>query len=70
MRSCASLFRSVAAPPGCVTFLLLSKLRFSHSVLRAFRACERGGGIITLGVFRVLPKRWTSAFQKGLFAVF
>jgi hypothetical protein len=33
----------VAAPLGCVTFLLLSKLRFSHSVLRAFRACERGG---------------------------
>ena len=30
----------VAAPLGCVTFLLLSKLRFSHSVLRAFRACE------------------------------
>ena len=33
----------VAASLGCVTFLLLSKLRFSHSVLRAFRACERGG---------------------------
>ena len=70
MRLCASLSRGVAAPLGCVTFLLLSKLRFSHSVLRAFRACERGGGIITLGVFRVLLKRWTSAFQKGLFAVF
>ena len=26
--------------------------------------------IITLGVFRVLLKRWTSACQKGLFAVF
>ena len=30
----------VAAPLGCVIFLFLSKLRFSHSVLRAFRVCE------------------------------
>ena len=70
MRLCASLSRGVAAPLGCVTFLLLSKLRFSHSVLRAFRACERGGGIITLGVFCVLLKRWTAACQSGSFAVF
>ena len=33
-------------------------------------AVSDGGGIITLGVFRVLLKRWTSACQKGLFAVF
>ena len=40
MRLCASLFRGVAAPLGCVIFLFLTKLRFSHSVLRAFRVCE------------------------------
>ena len=36
MRSCVSLFRGVAAPPGCVIFLLLSKLRLVRPVLRAF----------------------------------
>ena len=40
MRLCASLFRGVAAPLGCVIFLFLTKLRFSHPVLRAFRVCE------------------------------
>ena len=40
MHSCASLFRGVAAPLGCVIFLFLTKLRFSHPVLRAFRVCE------------------------------
>ena len=51
-------------------FLLLSELWLTHHVFSAFRACERGGGIITLGVFRVLLKRWTSACQKGSFVVF
>ena len=40
MRLCASLFRGVAAPLGCVIFLFLTKLRFSHPVLRAFRMGE------------------------------
>ena len=40
MRLCASLSRGVAAPLGCVIFLFLTKLRFSHPVLRAFRVCE------------------------------
>jgi len=42
MRLCASLFRGVAAPLGCVIFLLLSKLRLVHPALRAFCACEAG----------------------------
>ena len=41
MRSCASLFRGVAAPLGCVIFLLLPKLRPVRPVLRAFCTCER-----------------------------
>ena len=36
MRSCASLSRGVAAPLGCETFLLLSKLRLVRPALRAF----------------------------------
>ena len=32
----------VAAPLGCVIFLLLSKLRLVHPALRAFCACEAG----------------------------
>ena len=40
MRLCASLLRGVAAPLGCVIFVFLTKLRFSHPVLRAFRVCE------------------------------
>ena len=42
MRLCASLSRGVAAPLGCVIFLLLSKLRLVHPALRAFCACEAG----------------------------
>ena len=43
MRLCASLFRGVAAPLGCViSFSSLSKLRFVHPVLRAFCACAVG----------------------------
>ena len=40
MRLCVSLSRGVAAPLGRVIFLFLTKLRFSHPVLRAFRVCE------------------------------
>ena len=43
MRLCASLLRGVAAPLGCVIFLFLTKLRFSHPVLRAF-PCVQGEG--------------------------
>ena len=60
----------VAAPLGCVIFLLLSKLRLVHPALSAFRICETRGGIITLGVLCVLLKRRTAACQKGSFAVF
>lgn len=51
-------------------FSFLSKLRFSHSVLRAFRVCVTRGGITTLGVLCVFSKRRTAACQNGSFAVF
>ena len=41
MRLCASLSRRRRGPAGLRNlFSFLSKLRFSHSVLRAFRVCE------------------------------
>ena len=41
MRSCVSLSRRRRGPAGLRNlFSFLSKLRFSHSVLRAFRVCE------------------------------
>ena len=43
MRLCASLFRGVAAPLGCVIFLLSSKFRFVLPAIRAFRVCETWG---------------------------
>ena len=46
----------VAAPLGCVIFFASVEIVALCPVLRAFRACERGGGIITLGVLCVLPK--------------
>ena len=70
MRLCVSLFRGVAAPLGCVIFLLLSKLRLVRPALRAFPRVRDEGGITTLGVLRVLLKRWAAACQKGSFAVF
>ena len=51
-------------------FLLLSKLWLYALCLGLFARAKEGGCIITLGVFRVLLKRWTSACQKGSFAVF
>ena len=70
MRLCASLFRGVAAPLGRVIFLFLTKLRFSHPVLRAFCVCEAWVVSTTLGALCVLLKRRTAACQKGSFAAF
>ena len=44
MRLCASLFRGVAAPMGCVIFLLLSKLRLVRPALWAFPRVRDEGG--------------------------
>ena len=65
-----SAFFGVAAPPGCVIFLLLSKLEFVHPALRAFPRVRDTGGITTLGVLCMLPKCRTAACQSGLFVVF
>ena len=70
MRLCASLFRGVAAPLGCVIFLLLSKLLACTPCAQYFLIVRGRGGITTLGALCVLLKRRTAACQKGSFAVF
>ena len=70
MRSCASLFRGVAAPLGCVICLQLGDVAVFSLCAQYFLNVRDMGGITTLGVLRVLLKRWTAACQKGSFAAF
>ena len=65
MRLCASLSRGVAATLGCVILFLLSKLWLVCHALRVFPRVRDMGGITTLGVLCVLPKRRTAACQSG-----
>ena len=65
MRSCASLFRRRRGPAGLrCSVCNLVMLLFFHSARRAFRTCERGGGITTLGALCVLLKCRTAAWQN------
>ena len=71
MRLCASLFRGVAAPLGCVICLQFGDVAvFSLCAQYFLNVRGRGGGITTLGVLYVLLKRRTAACQNGSFAVF
>ena len=70
MRLCASLFRGVAAPLGCVICLQLDDVAVFSLCAQYFLIVRGGGGITTLGAFCVLSKRWTAACQKGSFAAF
>ena len=60
----------VAAPLGCVICLQLGDVAVFSLCAQYFLNVRGGGGITTLGVLRVLSKRWTAACQKGSFAVF
>ena len=70
MRLCASLFRGVAAPLGCVICLQLGDVAVFSLCAQYFLNMRGGGGITTLGVLYVLLKRRTAACQNGSFAVF
>ena len=70
MRLCASLFRGVAAPLGCVICLQFGDVAVFSLCAQYFLNVRDMGGITTLGVLRVLLKRWTAACQKGSFAAF
>ena len=65
MRLCASLFRGVAAPPGCVTCLQLGDVDVFSLCAQYFLNVRGGGGITTLGALCVLLKRRTAACQSG-----
>ena len=69
MRSCASLFRGVAAPLGCVILSASAEIVACTPCAQSF-PCVRGrGGITTLGVLCVLLKRRMTAYKNGSFAV-
>ena len=70
MRLCVSLFRSVAAPLGCVIFLQFGDVAVFSLCAQYFLNVRGRGGTTTLGVLRVLLKRRTAACQNGSFAVF
>ena len=70
MRSCASLSRGVAAPPGCVIFSVSVEIYGFTPRAQGFLYVRGGDGITTLGVLCVLLKRRTAACQNGSFAVF
>ena len=69
-RLCASLFRGVAAPPGCVICLQFGDVAVFLLCAQYFLNVRGGGGITTLGVLCVFSKRRTAACQNGSFAVF
>ena len=70
MRLCVSLFRGAAAPLGRVIFSQFGDVAVFSLCAQYFLNVRDMGGITTLGVLRVLLKRWTAACQKGSFAAF
>ena len=56
MRSCASLFRGVAAPLGCVICLQLGDVAVFSLCAQYFLNVRGGGGITTLGAFHTVRK--------------
>ena len=64
MRLCASLFRGVAAPLGCVICLQLGDVAVFSLCAQYFLIVRGGGGITTLSALYVLLKRRTAACQS------
>ena len=56
MRLCASLFRGVAAPLGCVICLQLGDVAVFSLCAQYFLIVRGGGGITTLGAFHTVRK--------------
>ena len=56
MRLCASLFRGVAAPLGCVIFLQFGDVAVFSLCAQYFLNVRGGGGITTLGAFHTVRK--------------
>ena len=64
MRSCASLSRGAAAPPGCVVFSVSVEIVTCMPCAQGFLRVRGGGGITALGVPRMLSKRPVPACQN------
>ena len=62
---CASLFRGVAAPLGCVIFFAFVEIAVCTSCAQGFLRVRDMGGITTLDVLCVLLKRRTAACKSG-----
>ena len=70
MRLCASLFRGVAAPLGCVICLQLGDVAVFSLCAQYFLNVRGGGGITTLGALCVLLKHSAPACQSDSFVIF
>ena len=70
MRLCASLFRGVAAPLGCVICLQLGDVAVFSLCAQYFLNVRGGGGITTPGVLCVLLKHSAPACQSDSFVIF
>ena len=65
MRLCASLFRGVAAPLGCVICLQLGDVAVFSLCAQYFLNVRGGGGITTLGAFHTFRKPCVAGYQNG-----
>ena len=61
MRSCASLFRGVAPPLGCVICLQFGDVAVFSLCAQYFLNVRGGDGITPLGALCMFSKRWTAA---------
>ena len=64
MRLCASLFRGVAAPLGCVIFFVSAEIGICTAGAQGFLGVRGTGGITTPGVLRMLLKLPAPACQS------
>ena len=62
---CASLFRGVAAPLGCVICLQLGDAAVFSLCAQYFLNVRGGGGITTLGAFHAFRKPCVARYQNG-----
>ena len=70
MRLCASLFRGVAAPLGCVICLQLGDVAVFSLCAQYFLIVRGGGGITTLGAFHTFRKPCVASGQNGVLCRF
>ena len=70
MRLCASLFRGVAAPLGCVICLQLGDVAVFSLCAQYFLNVRGGGGITTLGAFHTVRKPCVAKGRTANFAAF